>query len=158
MFIFTSTIIIISSTSISTLILYILIQYPHTQITILSYLSNLWIPALRAPIPMSLIFSCKVKLFNNIPAVVQHFSQTLVQHRLHHEVHLEEPSKTHQQTQHPFACYSAGCHLTDTGKPTAVHVGKNGIDFPMFQQHSLHCSYEIYTNGIELNHVKDSII
>lgn len=94
----------------------------------------------------------------NIPVVLQHFWQTHLHVQLHHAVHQEEPSKTHQQTQNPFSYYFAEYHLKDTKKPTAVHVVKNGIPLPMFQRHSLLVSYERYTNGIELAHVKDSIL
>jgi hypothetical protein len=64
---------------------------------------------------------------------VQHSFQTHPHFQSHHEEHLEEPSKIHQQTLNPFAYYSAICHLQDIERPISARVENNETDDPMFQ-------------------------
>lgn len=87
---------------------------------------------------------------------MQHSFQTHPHFQSHHEEHLEEPSKIHQQTLNPFAYYSAICHLQDIERPISARVENNETDDPMFQLLVLLYSYGIYTNAIELNFIKDS--
>ena len=94
----------------------------------------------------------------DIPDEVQHSFQTHPHFQSHHEEHLEEPSKIHQQTPNPFAYCSAICHLQDIGRPISAHVENNETAEPMFQQLVLLYSYGIYTNVIKLNCIKDSEI
>lgn len=92
----------------------------------------------------------------DIPVGVQHSFQTHPHFQSHHEEHLEEPSKIHQQTLNPFAYYSAICHLQDIERPISARVENNETDDPMFQLLVLLYSYGIYTNAIKLNFIKDS--
>lgn len=61
-----------------------------------------------------------------IPSATQNFFQIHPHGRSHHEVHPEEPSRTHQQILHPSAYYFEEYHLQDREKPDADHAGNNG--------------------------------
>lgn len=86
---------------------------------------------------------------------MQRFFQNHFHFQQHHEEHLEEPSRIHQQILSPFSYYSEGCHLQGKEMTISVHVVSNGIAGPKFPPLVLLCSCEKYTNVIKLVGVED---